>query len=174
MNIIIPRLLQRGALRTEALGQAQRVCLIATFPRQPPCLPPAAVGPPERIILSLLLVSQMTNVMTLKPVRNLKGPLAVLAQIVDATVSNMVDSSQCKFSELQTWLYIDSCLNQLARAICASDDGHIHPATDELDDQHPDTDSLASDETCKCEGMYFPRKKEVIYLNLRTSCTRSS
>lgn len=37
----------------------------------------------------------------------------------------------------------DGCLDQLARAICAEDNDHIHPEKD-------DASSLASQDTCQC------------------------
>lgn len=41
-------------------------------------------------------------------------------------------------------LLVDTCLDELARAICADDEDHIHPIGGE-------TRSLASEETCKCD-----------------------
>ncbi|GJE93222.1 heavy metal translocating P-type ATPase [Phanerochaete sordida] len=42
----------------------------------------------------------------------------------------------------------DNCIDQLARAICANDDDHLHISDGA---QNSDKGSLASEETCKCE-----------------------
>lgn len=41
----------------------------------------------------------------------------------------------------------NTCIDQLARTICANDDDHLHVS----DTDDTEKDSLASDETCKCE-----------------------
>ncbi|KIP03427.1 hypothetical protein PHLGIDRAFT_37430 [Phlebiopsis gigantea 11061_1 CR5-6] len=45
------------------------------------------------------------------------------------------------------------CDDQLARAICADDDGHVHTPGTLVDGEHIETTSLASVETCKCEDV---------------------
>lgn len=74
------------------------------------------------------------------------------AEVKDACCSD--DACGCDGQRLSSnrshffysYTITDTCLEELARAICAEDNEHIHP-----DSRGNDTASLASGETCKCD-----------------------